>query len=77
MYISVFILQPTALFLLLFFFFCYASTGRWEIKSLDHKTGEEVSEIFDFVLLATGHHGEMNLPKFPGLDTFKGKVSAG
>ena len=27
------------------------------------------------MLVATGHHGGPNLPSFPRLDTFKGKVS--
>ncbi|CAG5128899.1 unnamed protein product [Candidula unifasciata] len=50
----------------------YNSTGRWEIKLKDHKTGQETTEVFDFVLVANGHHGEPNRPNFPGLDKFKG-----
>ncbi|GFO22117.1 retrovirus-related pol polyprotein from transposon 297 [Plakobranchus ocellatus] len=52
----------------------FDSTGRWEIKWLDHKTGQENTEVFDFVLIANGHHGAPNLPKFPGLENFKGKT---
>ncbi|KAK3720246.1 hypothetical protein RRG08_007868 [Elysia crispata] len=52
----------------------FQSSGRWEIQSRDHKSGQEVTEIFDFVLVATGHHGGPHLPSFPGLDTFKGKT---
>ncbi|BFZ23685.1 hypothetical protein BsWGS_26724 [Bradybaena similaris] len=50
----------------------YSSTGRWEVKLKDHKTGQENTEIFDFILVANGHHGEPNLPNYPGLDKFKG-----
>ncbi|RUS83753.1 hypothetical protein EGW08_008504, partial [Elysia chlorotica] len=49
-------------------------TGRWDVKSRDHKTGQEITEVFHFVLVATGHHGGPNLPSFPGLDTFKGQT---
>ncbi|KAK3714624.1 hypothetical protein RRG08_020880 [Elysia crispata] len=52
----------------------FESTGCWEIKSLDHKTGQEVSEIFGFALIAIGHHGDPNIPSFPGLNSFKGKT---
>ena len=49
-----------------------APDGQWE---LDIKSKETRStEVFDAVLVCTGHHAEKNIPSFPGLDKFKGKV---
>ena len=31
--------------------------------------------MFDGVLVCTGHHAEKNIPTFPGLDKFTGKVT--
>uniref|UniRef100_A0A0B7AC33 Flavin-containing monooxygenase n=1 Tax=Arion vulgaris TaxID=1028688 RepID=A0A0B7AC33_9EUPU len=50
----------------------YNSTGRWELKLKDHKSGQESTEVFDFVLVANGHHGEASIPNFPGQEKFKG-----
>ncbi|XP_035829107.1 flavin-containing monooxygenase 5 [Aplysia californica] len=52
----------------------FDSTGRWELRCKDHKSGEEKNEVFDFVLVCNGHHGAPHRPSFPGLDTFKGQV---
>ncbi|KAK0056421.1 dimethylaniline monooxygenase [N-oxide-forming] 5 [Biomphalaria pfeifferi] len=50
----------------------YQSTGKWEIRIKDHKTGKEILEVFDFVIVANGHHGTPNLPTFPGQESFQG-----
>ncbi|KAH9514067.1 Cyclopentanone 1,2-monooxygenase (CPMO) [Bulinus truncatus] len=50
----------------------YDSTGKWEVKTKDHQTGQETVEVYDFVIVANGHHGAPHLPSFPGLDKFKG-----
>ncbi|BFZ22832.1 hypothetical protein BsWGS_25871 [Bradybaena similaris] len=50
----------------------YESTGRWEIKVKNHKSGKESVELIDYVIVANGHHGEPNIPSFPGLDKFQG-----
>jgi dimethylaniline monooxygenase (N-oxide forming) len=50
----------------------YNTTGRWELKVKNHKSGEETTEVFDFTIVANGHHGEPSVPKFPGLDKFRG-----
>ncbi|XP_059164234.1 flavin-containing monooxygenase 5-like [Physella acuta] len=52
----------------------YNSTGRWEMRLKNHKTGQETTEVFDFIIVANGHHGAPNLPSIPGLDKFKGKT---
>lgn len=31
-------------------------------------------EVFDTVLIASGHHGRPFIPKFPGLDSFQGEL---
>lgn len=31
--------------------------------------------MFDAVLVCTGHHADKNIPDFPGLDKFKGKIT--
>ncbi|XP_059164231.1 flavin-containing monooxygenase 5-like [Physella acuta] len=52
----------------------YNSTGRWEMRLKNHKTGQETTEVFDFIIVANGHHGAPNLPSIPGLDKFTGKT---
>lgn len=53
----------------------YETTGKWKINFLDDKQNEK-SEIFDGVLLATGHHSVPNIPiPWPGQENFKGKIS--
>ena len=51
-------------------------TGRWEITYYPH--GKEIvgqkSEIVDFLFVCTGHHWMKNVPKFEGMDDFKGDV---
>ena len=53
----------------------YDKSGRWEIIVKNKLTGDVSKTIFDAVLVCTGHHAEKNVPTFPGLDKFKGKVS--
>ncbi|CAL1534301.1 unnamed protein product [Lymnaea stagnalis] len=52
----------------------FSELGQWEIKYRNKSTGEEKTEIFDGVLVCTGHHAEKNAPTFPGLSQFQGKV---
>ncbi|GFS27501.1 dimethylaniline monooxygenase [N-oxide-forming] [Elysia marginata] len=52
----------------------FVGVGCWEIKSLDHRNGQELVEVFNFVLVTVGHHGNPNIPNFTGLDRFKGEV---
>nr|KAG5706619.1 hypothetical protein BaRGS_005689 [Batillaria attramentaria] len=52
----------------------FAETGKWNLELVDHKSGKEWSEVFDAVLVCTGHHAEKNEPSFPGLSDFKGEV---
>lgn len=51
----------------------FASTGRWQLK-IKEGDGEERTEIFDAVLLCSGHHAEKYIPKFPGAEEFTGEI---
>ena len=48
--------------------------GKWKVSTRNKKTGEETTQVFDACLVCTGHHGDKYLPKFQGLERFKGKV---
>jgi dimethylaniline monooxygenase (N-oxide forming) len=53
----------------------YDKTGKWKIDYLE-PDGKENSEIFDGVLIATGHHAlPYYPPKWPGQDKYKGEIS--
>jgi len=52
----------------------FSETGQWNVKVRDRKSGKEISEIFDAVLVCTGHHAEKKVPKFEGQEEFQGKV---
>ena len=52
----------------------FATTGQWEIEIKDKSEGEVTSEVFDGVLVCTGHHAEKKMPKLPGQDLFKGEI---
>ena len=51
-------------------------TGKWEIIYYPH--GKEIigkkSEIVDYLFVCTGHHWMKNIPKFEGMNDFKGKI---
>eukprot|EP00118_Oscarella_pearsei_P011254 m.74257 g.74257 ORF g.74257 m.74257 type:complete len:532 (+) comp35878_c0_seq1:151-1746(+) len=48
------------------------SNGGWTVKWLDKATGETKEEIFNKVLVCSGHHWKPNMPQFHGMDLFKG-----
>ncbi|KAE9547610.1 hypothetical protein FO519_009180 [Halicephalobus sp. NKZ332] len=53
----------------------YILTGRWNVTFTDNDRNE-VTDVFDGVLLATGHHAIPNIPDpWPGQDRFQGKLS--
>ena len=41
---------------------------------MNHKTGEQEVEKFDYVVVATGHFSTPNIPYFEGLEKFPGRV---
>ena len=50
--------------------------GQWSVRTRDISSGEEKTDIFDYVLVCTGHHAQKHVPTFPGLTEFQGKVSS-
>ncbi|ELT88397.1 hypothetical protein CAPTEDRAFT_172206 [Capitella teleta] len=53
----------------------FDKTGRWAVDYKDKTSGEETKgEVYDAVLVCTGHHAEKKMPNFPGEDVFKGKI---
>ncbi|KAG8189373.1 hypothetical protein JTE90_021876 [Oedothorax gibbosus] len=52
----------------------YNETGRIVITAKDTKTEEVTKNTFDGVIVCIGHHVYPNVPSFPGMDKFKGKV---
>ena len=45
----------------------FAKTGQWVLQVTDKNTKSSTTEIFDGVLVCTGHHAEKRLPTFEGL----------
>lgn len=52
----------------------YQITGRWDVSTRDTRTGTINNETFDGVMICIGHHVYPNIPTFPGMETFKGRV---
>ncbi|KAJ8321896.1 hypothetical protein KUTeg_000367 [Tegillarca granosa] len=56
---------------------CFERTdfiGQWDVKIREKDTDNEENLVFDAVLVCTGHHADKNIPEFPGLSDFEGKV---
>ncbi len=51
-----------------------SGTGRFTVTAHDLKNDHTYSEAFDNVIVATGHFSTPNVPYFPGLDKFGGRV---
>ncbi|GFO34510.1 dimethylaniline monooxygenase [n-oxide-forming] [Plakobranchus ocellatus] len=49
-------------------------SGRWEVTSHDLLRNKTITEVFDFVVIANGCTAHPKLPRFPGLDKFRGKT---
>lgn len=52
----------------------FVRTGKWDMRIEDLRSHQIRTETVDFVMVCNGHLHEPNIPKFPGLDTFKGRV---
>ncbi|CAJ0889598.1 12475_t:CDS:2 [Entrophospora sp. SA101] len=46
---------------------------KWNIKYIAKGEGVEKEEIFDYVMVCTGHHHKYKLPKYKGMDIFAGQ----
>ncbi|BFZ05640.1 hypothetical protein BsWGS_08679 [Bradybaena similaris] len=49
-------------------------SGQWEVVHRNKQTGAESEEVYDAVLVCTGHHADKHVPTFPGISEFKEKV---
>ena len=49
-------------------------TGRWSAQIRERKTDKVSSDVFDGVMVCTGHHAEKYVASFPGMETFKGQI---
>ncbi|KAK4568126.1 hypothetical protein RGQ29_003767 [Quercus rubra] len=46
---------------------------RWVVRSKEKKTEKVVEEVFDAVIVATGHYSQPRLPSIKGMDAWKRK----
>lgn len=44
------------------------------VTVMNHKTGQQETDTFDYVVVATGHFSTPNMPYFKGLESFPGRV---
>lgn len=52
----------------------FAVDGKWEISFKSIDVGEVTAEMFDAVMLCTGHHAGKYQPTFEGEDVFQGRI---
>lgn len=52
----------------------YEETGRWKLISRNLDTKEEATDVFNGVMVCTGHHTTENRPTFKGQEKFKGII---
>ena len=52
----------------------YETTGQWDVEIQNHVTNEVTKEVFDGVLVCTGHHAKKHEPKFVGQEDFQGRI---
>jgi len=52
----------------------FAKTGQWVLKVTDRKAQTTSTEVFDGVLVCTGHHADKRIPVFDGIERFRGKI---
>ncbi|WP_319782939.1 NAD(P)/FAD-dependent oxidoreductase [Oceanisphaera sp. IT1-181] len=50
------------------------SSKMFTVTVMNHKTGEQETNEFDYVVVATGHFSTPNMPYFEGLEQFPGRV---
>ena len=47
---------------------------QFEVTTRKEETDSESTEIFDHVVVASGHFSVPNVPEYPGFDTFNGRI---
>ena len=51
-----------------------AVDGGFEVTARDGKSDTEERDVFDHVIVASGHFSFPNVPHYPGFDTFNGRI---
>lgn len=51
-----------------------AASGKFTVTAHDLLQDRTYSEVFDHVIVASGHFSTPNVPEFPGFDTFNGRI---
>ena len=49
-------------------------TQKFTVTVMNHKTEQQETEVFDYVVVATGHFSTPNMPYFEGLAQFQGRI---
>lgn len=52
----------------------HIETGRWEVTTKNLKSGTETTEVYDGVMVCSGHHRFPHKPAIEGMSRYKGKV---
>ncbi|GFR00720.1 dimethylaniline monooxygenase 5 [Trichonephila clavata] len=52
----------------------YDDAGRWVVTVKDRITNELTTDVYDGVLVCTGHMNRPMMPTYPGQEQFKGKI---
>ncbi|XP_033728016.1 dimethylaniline monooxygenase [N-oxide-forming] 5-like [Pecten maximus] len=52
----------------------FNESGQWMITVNDKNTGEKVQNVYDALLVCTGHHASPHIPDFSGMADFMGEV---
>ena len=53
------------------------ATGQFTLRATNLTDNEDIEEIFDYVVVATGHFSVPNIPQIKGIDKFPGRVIHG
>lgn len=52
----------------------FETSGRWVVNYRSMESNEKFSELFDGVMICTGHHGTVHMATFSGQEQFKGTI---
>jgi dimethylaniline monooxygenase (N-oxide forming) len=52
----------------------YEETGKWKVTAKNLNIEEEITEVFDGVMVCTGHHVQPLIPEFKDQDKYRGKI---
>ena len=50
------------------------ATEKFSVTVRDTTNDSETTELFDYVVCCTGHFSTPNVPEFPGMEAFQGRI---